>query len=130
MALDAVFVPTAFLTPGVVWHEDPRRPDWVFANWTVGNDTHRLEIHVGPTGDLLSVSTARWANPNGRAWGLYPCGGALAEEVDFGGITIPTVMRVGYFFGTEGWDEGEFFRARITDATFTERHRVNEEVQQ
>ena len=118
LALDAVFVPTAFLTPAVVWRENPGRSDWVFADWTVGNETHRLEIHVGLRGELLSVCTTRWANPNGRAWGLYPCGGTLGEEVDCGGITIPSVIRAGYFFGTDGWDEGEFFRARLTQATF------------
>ncbi len=45
-------------------------------------------------------------------------GGTLADEIDFGGIKISTRMRAGWFFGTDQWTEGEFFRARITNATF------------
>jgi hypothetical protein len=36
----------------------------------------------------------------------------------FGGITIPTRMRAGYWSHGDSWREGEFFRARITGATF------------
>ena len=60
----------------------------------------------------------RWGNPNGRPWALYPRGGTLNDERDFGGITLPTRLRAGYFFGTNESAAGEFFRATITDATF------------
>jgi hypothetical protein len=30
-------------------------------------------------------------------------------------VSIPSVGRVGWFFGTDPWDDGEFFRYRITD---------------
>jgi hypothetical protein len=60
----------------------------------------------------------RWAKPDGEPWGKYPCGGTVEDEADFGGIKIPTRMRAGYFFGTDRWEEGEFFRATITHAKF------------
>ena len=53
-----------------------------------------------------------------RAMGGYACWGILEGEASFGGITMPTRMRAGYFLGTERWGEGEFFRATITDAHF------------
>jgi len=118
LALDAVLVPTSFLSPAIAWREDPARPDTAFAVWRAGSEPRELELQVGGDGALLSVSILRWANPGGAGWGRYSCGGALEQEATFGGITIPTVMRVGYFFGSDRWSEGEFFRARITAATY------------
>jgi hypothetical protein len=117
VALDAVFVPTAFLGEQVTWRSGPD-PDVAVAEWTVGNQVLPVELRVGPDGALRSVSMQRWGNPNGRPWASYPCGGTLDDERDFGGITLPTRLRAGYFFGTEEWATGEFFRATITDATF------------
>jgi len=51
-------------------------------------------------------------------WGEYPCGGILTGEVGFGGIKLPAQMRAGWFFDTDHWAEGEFFRAQITKARF------------
>jgi hypothetical protein len=117
VALDAVFVPTAFLTPAVTWRAGADR-DAAIAEWSIGRHTLRPEVHVGPDGALRSVVMSRWARPPGHPWGEYPCGGTLRDEVDFGGITLPTQMRVGYFFSTDQAVEGEFFRARLTRATF------------
>ena len=77
-----------------------------------------MELRVRPDGALRSVRMQRWGNPNGRPWAHYPCGGTLAEERTFAGITLPTRLRPGYFFGADEWAEGEFFRATITDAAF------------
>jgi hypothetical protein len=117
VALDAMLVPTAFLSPLVSWSDGPR-PDSVTAEWTVGARTIQTELRVGPAGELRSVIMPRWGNPHGHPWGEYPCGGILAGEVDFGGIKLPTQMRAGWFFDTGHWAEGEFFRAQITKATF------------
>jgi hypothetical protein len=88
------------------------------AHWTVDGQVLPVELRVGPDGALRSVSMRRWGNPGGRPWAHYPCGGILADERDFGGITLPTRLRAGYFFGTDEWADGEFFRTTITDATF------------
>jgi hypothetical protein len=117
VALDAVFVPTAFLSEQVTWRPGPD-PDSAVAQWTVGEQVLPVELRVGPDGALRSVSMPRWGNPSGRPRAHYPCGGMLDDERDFGGITLPTRLRAGYFFGTDEWAEGEFFRATITDATF------------
>jgi hypothetical protein len=117
VALDACFVPTALLTLPFTWRTGSNA-DTAIAEWTVGDHTLRPELHVGADGALRSVAMARRAKPRGHPWGEYPCGASLHDEADFGGIKLPTRMRVGYFFGTDEWAEGEFFRARITSATF------------
>jgi hypothetical protein len=117
VALDALFVPTAWLDPAVTWHlgEDENS---AVAEWKVGGQTYRPRITVGPNGNLVAATMPRWAKPKGFPWGEYPCGGTMDEEAEFGGITIPTRMQVGYFFGTDRWRKGEFFRATITRATY------------
>jgi hypothetical protein len=40
-------------------------------------------------------------------------------ESRFGGITIPSVFRAGWWWGTDRQHEGEFFRAEITGAVFS-----------
>lgn len=42
----------------------------------------------------------------------------MEDEVDFNRIKLPITMRIGYFFGTDRWPQGEFFRATITNASF------------
>lgn len=117
VALDALFVPPAWLDPAITWHTG-RDENTAVAEWRVGHHLLRPEITVGPDGRVVAATMARWAKPKGQRWGEYPCGGTLDDEVDFGGIKIPTRMCVGYFFGTDRWAEGEFLRAQITNATF------------
>lgn len=65
-----------------------------------------------------AVRTQRWGNPNSEPYAYYPFGGILEEETTFGGLTIPTKVRVGWWLGTDRWEAGQFFRARVTDAAF------------
>lgn len=118
LALDTVFVPTAYLSPAVVWAGVPGNANAVQATWTIDGEEHPLELRIDARGGLVSVTAPRWSNPAGEPWGYHVCGGALEREAEFGGITIPTMLRVGYFFGTDRWARGEFFRARITGATY------------
>ena len=32
----------------------------------------------------------------------------------FSGLTVPSAGRIGWFFGTDRWSEGEFFRFQLT----------------
>jgi hypothetical protein len=117
VALDAMLVPTAFLNPLVNWSDGPH-PNSATAEWTVGARTLQTELGVGRDGELRSVVMPRWGNPHGQPWGEYPCGGILTDEADFGGIKLPTRMRAGWFFDTDHWAEGEFFRAHISKVAF------------
>ena len=91
VALDAMLVPTAFLNPLINWSTS-QDPGKAIAEWTIGPHTCQTELRM-----LRSVVMPRWGNPNGNAWGKYPCGGTLAGEVDFGGIKLPTKMQAGWF---------------------------------
>lgn len=120
VALDALFVPTAWVGPAVTWREGDEK-DTAIAQWSVGTYTLPVEITVGADGRLIAATMARWGNPNGEPWGEYPCGGIVDGEVDYGGVKIPNRIRAGWFFGTERWAQGEFFRASIRNAKILDR---------
>jgi hypothetical protein len=41
------------------------------------------------------------------------------KEATFGGLTIPSQLRIGWHFGTDRFEpEGEFFRCTIDEASF------------
>jgi hypothetical protein len=77
-----------------------------------------LNITIG-AGDLVDeVVMRRWGNPDGGSFAAIPFGATLDAHADFDGITIGAAGRVGWWWGTERQDEGEFFRFEITSAEF------------
>lgn len=117
VALDALLVPTAWLSPAVTWRADDH-PDTVTAVWHVDGQELPVTLTVAGDGRLRSLTMARWAEPAGHPWGAYPCGGELDGEIECGGIRLGRRMRAGYFYGSDEWVAGEFFRAEVTGATF------------
>jgi hypothetical protein len=115
LAIEFLLVPTAFRAAR--WRLGGR-PDTAVAAWRIGTEEIDLEVHIGPDGRLLGALLERWGNPGGAPYGHYPFGAAVEAEQTFAGITIPSTLRVGWWWGTDRQDEGEFFHARITDATF------------
>lgn len=110
----------------VVWAPQALTPQlgatWTPIDTTLANVTLRAGEHVATVtvtvdahGRLQEVSTQRWGNPDSGEFGFYPFGGAVEEHADFDGVTIATVGRVGWWWGTERQADGEFFRYRITD---------------
>jgi hypothetical protein len=70
----------------------------------------------GDDARVRSVVFDRWGDPdNTGTWGHHPFGFEVTGFSTFDGVTIPSAGRAGWFYGTDRWDEGEFFRAEITD---------------
>jgi hypothetical protein len=115
LAGEAVLVPTVF--PHADW-EPCAEPDTVVMAWRLAGDDERTRLRVGPDGQLLEAVLQRWGNPDGAAFGRHPFGVTVEEETTFAGVRIPSVLRAGWWWGTDRAAEGEFFRARITGARF------------
>jgi len=76
----------------------------------------RAPLPAGRRRPHLSFTFDRWGDPDGTgifAW--HPFGGEITGCRSFDGVTIPSAGRVGWFFGTDRWPGGEFFRYQITD---------------
>lgn len=115
LAAEGVVVPTAYRSAS--W-EAGSDADRVVGTWSIGGEQEQVELHIGSRGQLLDVLMQRWGTPDGAPPGRYPFGVTVEEESTFDSITIPTVLRAGWWWGTDRQTEGEFFRAQITAATF------------
>lgn len=115
LASEFVMVPTTFR--GATWRSGDR-PDTAVATWRIGAERVDVHVHVGPQGQLLDVLLQRWSNPDGGPFDYHPFGVTVEAEHTFAGLTIASTVRAGWWWGTDRQDEGEFFRARITQATF------------
>lgn len=108
-----MLVPTCFT--GAHWSSDDAG---VHATWSIDDHRETVDVDIGDDGQLRGVFMQRWGNPGGATFGRHPFGVALDSEREFDGVTIPTEVRAGWWSHTDKQDEGEFFRATITDAVF------------
>jgi hypothetical protein len=109
------WLPTAFSAAS--WAPGPEA-DTAVATRRIGGEDEAVQIRVAPDGRLVEGLLPRWGNPDGQPFARYPFGIAFDTERAFGGVTIPSVIRAGWWWGTPRQDAGEFFRAEITQALF------------
>ena len=115
LASEIVVAPTAFRAATWAPGDDV---DTVVATSHIGTDTQQVKLRVHASGSVRDVMLQRWGNPAGSPFGFYPFGVTVEQEAVLGGVTIPSVIRAGWFWGTDRQNEGEFFQATITDAAF------------
>ncbi|HEY0134289.1 MAG TPA: DUF6544 family protein [Nannocystis sp.] len=115
--LEVVWLPSALLAPEVAWQPgDDGRLD---ATRTFHGEPGRVSLTTDAQGRLRTVAGLRWGDPDRVGHRLVPFGGHVEEERSFDGYTIPSRLRLGWFFGTDRFEpEGEFFRATISRAEF------------
>lgn len=78
-----------------------------------------LSLAVASDGRLESVGYKRWGNPDGGLFHYETFGGVMEAESTFQGCTIPTRMRMGWYFGTDRFErEGEFIRITVDEAHY------------
>jgi hypothetical protein len=112
-----VWLPSALAQPGVKW----TAPDGshIKATLTVAGNTESMTLVVDESGRPMHLSFPRWGNPGGGDFRSIAFGAIFEEERSFGAFTIPTVLRVGWYFGTDRFEtEGEFFRCTIDEADY------------
>lgn len=114
-AAEAIWLPTALLPRfGVTWTAEGS--DSVTAAYTLGEVPLELHLQLDGEGRVLSVVFDRWGDPGNRGtFGEHPFGGEITGYATFEGLTIPSSGRFGWFYGTDRWTEGEFFRYEIVE---------------
>ncbi|MGW0175343.1 DUF6920 family protein [Rhodococcus sp. NPDC003322] len=113
LAIESVLVPTACL--GARWTEDERG---AHMTWMTDGHEDTVDVDIDTDGRLRGATMQRWGTPTGADYGRHPFGVAVEEETDHAGITVASRFRAGWWWGTDRQDEGEFFRAQITDVMF------------
>lgn len=110
-----LWLPTAYAA--ATWASGPD-PDIAVATWRIGQHEDAVHLHIDPTGRLVEFRLERWGDPDGAGFGRHPFGGRVEAERTFDGVTIASRVCAGWWWGTDRQDEGEFFRATITDVGF------------
>ncbi|MBW4481297.1 MAG: hypothetical protein KME14_02015 [Tildeniella torsiva UHER 1998/13D] len=114
---ESMLLPSVFCRDDMAWSS----PDaaHLHASFVAQGEPAELDFTLDQTGRLKTAQLPRWGNPEGAAHHYVDFGAIVEEEGSFGGYTIPTRLRVGWYFGSERFEpEGEFFRATIDEAIY------------
>lgn len=118
---ESVWLPSVYCGDRVSWAstELSDLDSSLHSSFVVQGDRAELDFTIDRTGRLKTAKLPRWGNPDGAEFHNVDFGGILEEEGTFCGYTIPTRLRIGWYFGSERFEsEGEFFRAAIDDAIY------------
>jgi hypothetical protein len=113
----SVWMPPSLCNEFVVWTaiSEPRPHVHICAH----GEWAELALQIGADGSLCALRLFRWSNAGGGRFRYVPYGGMVEDEDTFGGYTIPTKLRLGYFAGTDRFAiDGESLRVTVDDATF------------
>ena len=110
---EAIWVPTSLLPRyGVAWAVDGAD---IVARYHLDDTPLEVRLTLDDEARPRAIAFDRWGDPDqSGTWGWHPAGGEFSAFTTFDGVSIPSVGRFGWFYGTDRWAEGEFFRYRIT----------------
>ncbi|HEY9889810.1 MAG TPA: DUF6544 family protein [Candidatus Obscuribacterales bacterium] len=114
---EAVWLPSVLCQPEIQW--TALNDAQLQADFTAFGEPAHLTFTLDAQGAMQQVALRRWGNPAGGAY-QYDTFGVRVEASDtFGGYTIPTQIRAGWFWGSDRFEtEGEFFRCTIDRASY------------
>lgn len=113
---EAVWLPSILCSQAVSWTSTDTA--YVTAHVMRLNEPIDLKLGINANGKLQDIQFQRWGNPTGE-FDYASFGGIVEAEGIFDGYTIPTQMRMGWYFGSERFEpEGEFFRVTIDKAQY------------
>jgi hypothetical protein len=114
-AAEAIWLPTALLPRfGVRWSAEA--PDRITAAYSLGDTPLELHLQIDGEGRVVDLVFDRWGDPdNSGDFGEHRFGGEITGHRTFHGLTIPSAGRLGWYYGTDRWSEGEFFRYEILE---------------
>ena len=98
---------------GTHWHATSA--ERVVAHVPVDGTYVRLSLRVAESGALRELGMDRWGRGQHGTFEYLPFGLQVVAERQFGDFTIPSAGRVGWWYGTQRWRAGEFFRFMIDD---------------
>jgi hypothetical protein len=114
---ESIWLPSQFCHTNIAWTESGA--SCAHAEFTTDHEPARLDLFLDAAGGLEKLSMPRWGNPEGGEFHYSNFGGIVEEEGTFGGSTIPTRLRVGWYFGEDRFEkDGEFFRVTIDTAVY------------
>lgn len=125
LAGETMLLPSGALGGNVSWHggdhqgdDDDDDGDDHHATATVvtGSFTHDVTVRIDDDGRLSTVTLPRWGNPDHAPHSEHLFGVEMSGERSVDGCLLPTALRAGWWYGSDRWAHGEFYRAEIDRA--------------
>lgn len=115
--LECAWLPSVLCGKDVSWSASDG--SHIRASFKAHGEMADVSFGIDDAGAVTTLSAPRWGNPGGAEFRYATFGGFAGSEAAFGGYTIPTSFRAGWYFGSEQFErEGEFFRATIDSAEY------------
>jgi hypothetical protein len=112
-AAESIWVPETLLPErDVRWRAESDTE--IVASFEVPPEQVELHLTIDERGALRTVSLMRWGDIGQDHFGYIPFGGEIHEERRFGAFTLPSLVTVGWWFGTPRHQP--FFEAAILSA--------------
>jgi hypothetical protein len=113
---EAVWCPTALVGPGVTWEAvDANRARFTLV---VDGEAVAVTLRVAAEGALREVTLDRWGDVGVDRFQRIPYGFTVEDEGTFDGVTIPTRIRGGWWYGTDRYDPSAAAAFTVTAARF------------
>jgi hypothetical protein len=109
----ALWAPCCLAGAGVQWRTDG---DELVGAWDVAPERPEVRLRLDEHGAVRTARVGRW---RGDDDGYVPCGALVRAERRFGALTLPSRVRVGWWFGTPRF--APFFEAEILAAELIAR---------
>jgi len=112
----AAWLPSALCNGGAEWLTADSEHSRFRLAW-FGEKTE-LTVVFSPEGGVSAFWFPRWGNPDGGKARYIDFGVVVEQERTFGGYTLPSRVRAGWYYGTDRFAESDFFHATIDSAEF------------
>ncbi|MBE0637029.1 MAG: hypothetical protein IH598_00740 [Bacteroidales bacterium] len=110
--MEPLFAPHLLIHPAIKWEVISENE--ITASWLIHREEQPLHLILGKDGALKSAFIQRWGNPGGvKVFGYHPFGVNIEALVKHGGALIPGKGNAGWWFGTNQYNDGEFFRFEV-----------------
>lgn len=117
LAIEYIWLPSALLPQrGVQWKASDENT--ITASFKLDEEFIKLTLEIDRNGRLLKVMMPRWGEDKleKEKFAYLPYGATFSEEATFEGYRVPSQIGVGWWFGTQRYEET--FRAIIDQADY------------
>ncbi len=110
--MEALFAPHLLIHPDISWEVISENE--ITATWKINQEEQPLHLIIGNDGSLKEAYIQRWGNPGGvKEFGYHTFGVKIEAEMKYKGTLIPAKGNAGWWFGTDQYKDGEFFRFEV-----------------
>ncbi len=110
--MEALFAPHLLIHPRIKW--EALSENEITATWKIHTEDQPVHLIIEKNGALKEAFIKRWGNPGGiKEFGYHTFGVSIDQDIKYKGTVIPAKGNAGWWFGTDQYTDGEFFRFEV-----------------